>query len=126
MMTDEQIDAAIDLGFRALHQTGGGDYRESHPEYCQCDHDVGHVPCEYCALFDALKALDQLRARVAELEGALREIPKQLDSCQCGGDYICPNCEKRLFVDKDFDSRVPQPRKEIRNIVRAALDGEWE
>ena len=41
----------IDDGLRALNQSNDTRFRE---DYCECDPSVGHCPCQYCAIYDAL------------------------------------------------------------------------
>lgn len=39
----------------AILAHGGKDWRK---EWCQCDPSVGMVPCEYCAIYTALREMD--------------------------------------------------------------------
>lgn len=55
-MEKEKILEKIDLAFHAIGSYESSDivkvaWRRKH---CRCDPDVGHEPCEYCAIYDAL------------------------------------------------------------------------
>ena len=56
----------LELGFAAI---GGKEWQQS---FCECDPDTGHVPCCYCAEFDALHEAERLEAEVERLS----ELPR--------------------------------------------------
>jgi len=69
----EQIDLAI--------LANGGEYHQK--VHCQCDPEVGFVPCEYCAVFNGLNSAKDLISYVEELETKiykLRKVKITLDS----------------------------------------------
>jgi len=59
----------IALGFRALHNGDGLAWRS---EFCECDHDVGHSPCHYCALHEALQGASKLEEENKNLRAKLK------------------------------------------------------
>jgi len=50
----QRIRDDLDLAIRA---NGGPKHRQ---EWCQCEPEVGHYPCEYCAIFNALDHFKRL------------------------------------------------------------------
>jgi hypothetical protein len=61
MINDKET---IQTGWRALEMSP--DPKKSWiQKYCRCDPEVNMVPCEYCALFNALKVADRLLEEVS-------------------------------------------------------------
>jgi hypothetical protein len=50
----------VELGWKALHMKPGKPDKHRRKEFCRCEPETNQVPCEYCALYEALRAADRL------------------------------------------------------------------
>jgi len=96
----------IELAFLAI----GG--RENPP--CECDPSVNHVPCQTCAIYDALVAAEELLKAVGKMSNRrcracghvgyyLRDT---IPSCEC---EQCGSADTRLIRNETQKGEVERP-----------------
>jgi hypothetical protein len=75
----------VELGWKALHMQPGVPDKRRRKELCQCEPETNQVPCEYCALYEALKAAERLLAENGRLRGDFKEVANNPQSQREGG-----------------------------------------